>query len=223
MILVLYSFLSGLQDEDTLFSQLLTQIPVRMQEQVFRYKKKEDRYRYLIGKILLQKGFDRLGMGPGHSLEHIQYTAYSRPFLPNSPLDFNVSHSGSCVVCAMSDSCRLGIDVERIEPVQVEDFIDQMSHEEWERIRTAKDRLADFYRYWTEKECVIKANGKGLSIPLKECPIIEQKAHVEGTDWFIREIVLTREYICHLATDLREKESEICLVENNFMGYGRPA
>lgn len=83
------------------------------------------------------------------------------------PLNFNVSHSGSHGLIALSVSGRLGVDIEeRIPRRYLNELIQAvMGPEEQTELAalrgTAKLRL--FYRLWTLKEALIKALGTGFS------------------------------------------------------------
>ena len=86
-------------------------------------------------------------------------------------IDFNLSHSGDKVMCAISD-CTVGCDVEAVkENTKVA-----------KRFFTAKEaELAQgnaemFTRIWTLKESFIKATGEGLSRPLDSFEICFEEA-----------------------------------------------
>jgi len=95
-----------------------------------------------------------------------------KPYLKDSPiaLEFNLSHASNMIVCAVTKSYPLGIDVEYTKrksdtyklapryfsPTEVDALL-QFEHlqQPWH-----------FYDYWTLKESYIKACGDGLAIPL---------------------------------------------------------
>lgn len=98
---------------------------------------------------------------------------YGKPVLiNNSKFHFNISHSGEWVVCVVNDS-PVGIDIEKIQLIDysVTDFI--LSEKEYKNFTQISDenKLSYFYYLWTLKESYIKAEGKGLSIPLNEFTI----------------------------------------------------
>jgi len=155
----------------------------------------------LVGKILLQQGLALLQPAGSYTLAQIQFTPYHRPYLPESCIDFNLSHSGNYVICALSDTTRLGIDIEQMKPVNMEHFTDFMTPEEIAAINTAPQPVIAFYKYWTKKESILKANGKGLHIPLNEFSVTDNQATLENQHWHIQEIAVDKEYICHIATD----------------------
>ncbi len=215
MILVLYTFFSEIIEDDLVFEHLLFQLPEKFRSSALKYKKCENRWAFLLGKLLIQKGFAELGVADTYSLSDLEYTMYNKPFIPMAAVDFNIAHSGHCVICAMSTSCRVGIDIEFINPIDIEAYYNVMIDEERINIQqsNANEKLNEFYRYWTAKESVIKADGKGLSIPLKSFLIKDNQVRLDKTRWFIKEIPISENYICNLATDNREEELKISLVK----------
>ena len=78
---------------------------------------------------------------------------------------FNVSHSKGVVALAI-DSSPIGIDIEKIREVN-ESLISHISNEEEKKyIHDEKS----FFEIWTNKEAVVKAQGKGLSSKVKDLP-----------------------------------------------------
>ncbi|HUG34074.1 MAG TPA: 4'-phosphopantetheinyl transferase superfamily protein [Anaerolineales bacterium] len=95
---------------------------------------------------------------------------YGKPSLSDRNLQFNLSHSGTFALLAVSPLHKVGIDVEqaRLE-VEIESlgrrFFSQSEYSEL-MVVPREQRVAAFYRYWTLKEAYIKAQGLGLSLPL---------------------------------------------------------
>jgi 4'-phosphopantetheinyl transferase len=87
-------------------------------------------------------------------------------------LRFNVSHSGGLALLAFSLEREIGVDVE-FKRADV-DFaaLAEMSFSKEERAALLACPLTDranlFYEYWTCKEACIKADGRGLSVPLDQ-------------------------------------------------------
>ena len=95
---------------------------------------------------------------------------YGKPLLRSQPFCFNVTHSGLLMVCAVSRTAPVGIDIEHIREMP-DMFAIANGHfapGECERLRAlpALYRTRGFFECWTRKEAFIKAVGKGLSIPL---------------------------------------------------------
>jgi 4'-phosphopantetheinyl transferase len=100
-------------------------------------------------------------------------TDAGRPFVaPNgkSSIDFNLSHAGDAVVVAVARDQKVGVDVEEIS-VDIDHVslarrffapgeIDQIGAADAEAASTG------FFECWTKKEAIVKAVGRGLSMPL---------------------------------------------------------
>src|SRR5690606_15909818 len=121
------------------------------------------------------------------------------PYFVNGDLKFNISHSGEIVVCAMTTICDIGVDIEKICPIDWTDFVFQMTESEFEIINTSKNSLGAFFNYWTQKEAIIKAHGNGLSIPLKSFEIHNDKATIESDFFFLKELYIAESYKCYIA------------------------
>ena len=89
-----------------------------------------------------------------------------------SPIDFNVSHSGDVALLAFARSRALGVDVERVREGSEHEAIARRFFSEREQSELARlapaERPAGFFRCWTRKEAYIKAQGSGLSLPLRQ-------------------------------------------------------
>lgn len=127
-------------------------------------------------------------LGENFKDEKVKLTEDGKPFLENSNIRFNISHSGALVGCAITKISDIGIDIEKTDPVQIENFRYQMTAAEWTSINKSDDPLLHFYKYWTQKEAVIKAGGTEAlflyDIPLQEhyCCSIALKQHISYSD-----------------------------------------
>jgi len=215
VILILYSLFSD--NGKKIPPELFAGIPEKARRQILKYRNIEDQKACLTGKLLLQKGISYLGVHGSYDLDTISYTHYNKPYFSNGQLHFNISHSHNCVVCAISLNCPLGIDVEHIRPIEIQDFTGYMAPAELALINGSPTPVAAFYRYWTQKECVIKADGKGLGIPLKDFLITDGETEINNTKWFVKEIHLAHGYICNLATDATGKELTLQITEEKIL------
>ncbi len=166
------------------------QLPKDIQQKISGFKRWQDQHAALFSKLLLQHALEQAGYN-SDCLNQLKYELYNRPFIDNK-IDFNISHAGEYVVCAISDQGRLGIDVELIKAINISDFNQYME--------TEPLSYKEFYEIWTIKESVIKADGRGLSIPLLDIKIDTNKASLYDKQWFISKIDLDINYVCHLVT-----------------------
>lgn len=149
------------------FCYLLKCVSERKRERIQRFYRFEDIQRTLLGDILVRYSVcKRLAI---RNKELVFGTGkYEKPFLlyPNR-IHFNISHSEDCVVCAIDDE-PLGIDIEIEKPIDLKIAEQFFSKDEYIAIQSQPQeaRQKYFYLLWTLKESYIKAEGKGLSIPL---------------------------------------------------------
>ena len=98
---------------------------------------------------------------------------YGKPSLsgvPSAP-QFNVSHSGDCVLIGVSlGPC--GVDVERSRTRLSEHSIAERFFCPRE-VKWLRRTQNGFLRLWTMKEAVIKAVGRGLSVPLSDVDVTD--------------------------------------------------
>ena len=102
------------------------------------------------------------------------YNQYGKPSLApefsSTLLNFNLSHSGSMALFAITRNMEIGVDVERVHSdFEYEEIAKRFfSVNEVAALRTipTEKKLEAFYNCWTRKEAYVKAHGKGLSLPL---------------------------------------------------------
>lgn len=188
------------------FADYLNAFPFEIQKKILRFRKWQDAHASLFGKLLLKKGLQDLHKDA--NLFAMKYTGYGRPYFENG-IDFNISHSGNHIVCAFADRGSIGIDIEEVKPIAVEDFKGIFIEEEWLNILVADDPSRTFFRYWTAKESIVKALGIGLNAPLKQVHIREETASLGGSIWYCKNISLFENYMLHIAFD--QKPDNICL------------
>lgn len=196
MVKVFYTISNNVSE--TKWLTMLGLLPSAMKQKALSYRKRHDQLNSVIGKLLLVQGLREMNLS--YSLECLNYTSSQRPYI-NSRLDFNISHSLHCVICAISCDCKVGVDVERIGSVRIEDFENQWTKKEWDYLIHSKDQLKEFYDYWTRKEAIVKADGNGLSIALNTFDVTSNNVTVSGAEWFLDEIKIGYGYVAYLASN----------------------
>lgn len=211
MVNIFYTqFTRKLSDES--FIQLLLQLTPAMQNQVARYRHWQDAYRNVLGKTLLVTALKSVGAA-SYSLFDLKFTGLQKPYFEGGP-HFNISHSGEFVVCAISQSTTLGIDVEEVKAIPVDDFTGLFSANELADIYHVENEYLPFYKLWTQKEACLKAIGIGLNVPLNKVSVYDSSIVHNGSTWFLSEIELSAGYVCHLCTDV--ENPPIKVKEVNF-------
>jgi 4'-phosphopantetheinyl transferase len=130
-------------------------------------------------------------------LDSVLYSSTGRPYF-NETIDFSISHSANISVCAVSSGSKIGIDVELITDLDINDYRSVFTEKEWSEIINAVDPLVTFYRYWTMKECILKADGAGIS-EVASLEITNKQIRFKDNEWQVEEIFLEKNYVCHIA------------------------
>lgn len=199
------------------FERLLDFVSEEKKERITRFHRFEDAQRSLIGDVLARYTISkRLGIRNKDLV--LGANEYGKPVLiAPSDIHFNISHSGSWVVCAIDDN-PVGIDVEVMKPIDFKIAERFFSRDEYESLMNQPDemRLKYFYIIWTLKESYIKAEGKGLSIPLNSFSIkIENQTEniffESGLgNFFFRKFFLDKNTVCALCSMNNDKIGSCC-------------
>jgi 4'-phosphopantetheinyl transferase len=138
-----------------------------------RFRFLRDRNRYIV-----QHGVLRLLLagytGCGLRQVDLQTGANGKPYLVKTKgmdvMYFNASRSDAFVAFAFSQIGSIGVDIEKIRdiPDMLEIVEKHFTTSEKHEIFSCSDSLRSilFYKFWTRKEAVLKAQGDGLLRPL---------------------------------------------------------
>jgi 4'-phosphopantetheinyl transferase len=139
------------------------------------YRLELDQRRFLTGRVLAKTlAAERLGV----PVETVVFDAtcedcgkpHGRPRVPGADLVLSISHSGDLIGVAATAGVPVGLDVESASRRADAGLIEYaLSPAEREAVAglPETERSAAFFVYWTRKEAVMKATGKGLKIPLQ--------------------------------------------------------
>jgi 4'-phosphopantetheinyl transferase len=182
-----------------LWDKYIKSLPEDMIIRNSRYRRWQDRHSHLLGILLLLEGFKKYDIS-FEMLGYLKYNEFNRPYL-NGNIDFNISHSGKFVICSIGENVRLGIDIEECRDINFSEFEKVMTNEQWEIINGSSNPLKTFFKFWTSKESVIKAVGQGLSIPLLDINVVNDKVYYDNHTWYLNEINLNDNYCACLASN----------------------
>ncbi len=178
-------------------------------------------------EFIAARGLLRLLLGENASGVDLDEGANGKPFLRGGGnYEFNVSHSHGLILVALSKAGPIGVDVEFIDAAfgASEDLI-EIARENFdpaqvarvERAASDRERLLEFYRGWTRKEAVAKADGRGIaeSLHLRFDPVETPetisagqgyRASLEGnkgeqpSEFFVQALAAGEPYAAALAT-----------------------
>ena len=93
--------------------------------------------------------------------------AQGKPFFPGAPDHcFSLSHSGSLALCVL-DNRPVGADIERLRPHSPRLPQRIFSPEQLEWFQRQEDPQRALCQLWTLKECRVKYEGTGLTVPIR--------------------------------------------------------
>ena len=164
---------------------LRKQLPANLVSRNQKFRNTEDQQRNLLGLILLRY-ICKQHLDLNLDFSELRTTRYRRPYLLNSKIDFNISHAGDYVICAVSPDSRIGIDIEQQVEVNFDEYDNTMNEQQWDEIQSSPQPFSKFFRNWCIKESVIKADGRGLSIPLTSINIEQDQVSYADKKWHIK-------------------------------------
>ena len=179
-----------------LYRDLLTP---RFQLRMLSFKDKRRAQLYLLGKLLLLTCIRDLGLRL--DLHDIDFGKYNKPYF-HHPLSFNISYADAYVVCAASTDYKVGIDIETIHPVNLQEVISFFTLAEKEKIFASPLPQVQFFNIWTRKEAVLKAAGTGIAaVELSLFDVCAETVFYDGTVYYLKELTILPGHSIHLATD----------------------
>lgn len=196
-------------------------------KRIDRYRFDKDKVRCLIAEMLLRYAL-YMQYGIDSSKISFRYKENGKPFLTDSNIRFNLSHSGEWVVCALGNS-EIGIDVEEIKAIDFRSVYQRFSGSEIQLLDNIKtERQSDpFYRMWTLKESYVKYNGLGLRCPFESFSInfdenekssLMKNGNYDNTISLISSKVDENHWYA-VCTEISEKISEIKIVTVSDLIY----
>ena len=204
------------------------QVPLRVSDEtVTRYTQclsedevsRADRFRFTADrrKFVVARGTLRhlLGARLGCAAGAIAfcYSRYGKPEMSASSSSdchchFNLSHSGEMALCALSGARIVGIDIEKIKPIQrLENMLERCLVAREKAIvksHAMEQQPLAFLQHWTCKEAYLKAIGLGLSQSMTTIEVdldSPQFVHVPdgcAASWQLHKIAVPEAYVAAL-------------------------
>lgn len=155
--------------DECIFKDVLSNLDDDKKKRITKAYFIDDKFRLMLAEVLIRLIIiKKLGLQNNSII--FKRGQNGKPYLENNlNFNFNISHSGHWVICAISD-IAIGIDIEEIQSIEFKDIAHRFfSQKETSFILNSDEavRLKNFYRIWTLKESYIKADGRGLALPLK--------------------------------------------------------
>lgn len=145
------------------YSNTLTPDEIERAKKYYHYK---DRVRFLQDRKNLKEILAQyLGINPFDV--RINYLENGKPYIENTKLEYNTSHSNNLSVYAITPELRIGIDIEKIREFKYKNQVIEhfFTKKETQKLKSKNgpDHTRDFFSIWTEKEAKAKVFGHGLS------------------------------------------------------------
>lgn len=182
------------------------------QQRAERFKYAKHKNRFIVSRGILREILaDFLNENP----EKIQFYTGKRgkPYLKNTTLEFNLSHSAERAVYAIRDAVPIGIDIEytqkNIEMLKLaKRFFAEVEYNNLLTLESREQRNL-FFNYWTAKEAYIKTVGGGLFSALHDFIVVfddkNDSAHIKFKEkntppCYLKLITIENDYQIAVAT-----------------------
>ncbi|MDE6791170.1 MAG: 4'-phosphopantetheinyl transferase superfamily protein [Clostridia bacterium] len=190
-MLKLFAIKNSCFDDGERYEKYLALADGARREKIKKLSVREKRNQSLAAGVIVLLALQRLGYDGGVQIENGEH---GKPRLVQPEgLSFNISHSGEWTVAAFSD-CEVGVDIEKIKPVDTRLADRYFAAEEREALAQSDGAQDLFFRFWTVKESYLKALGTGLSRPLNSFTVRLSESGVSIDDplvskkWYAVEI-----------------------------------
>lgn len=166
-LLKIYKSKVNLDISDGCIQYLFQSVPNESKERFYRFHSLKNSLHTLYGEVIVRYIVTKQYSIKNECLE-IKKSIHGKPYIPNVPVHFNISHSEDWVVCAISNQ-NVGIDIECIKDINTNIALHFFSREENDFLHNNEGtkKLDSFYDIWTLKESYIKWTGLGLKMPLQ--------------------------------------------------------
>lgn len=202
-----------------IFDVFLKQMPIIFQEEILKYKFWQSAETSLLGKIILKFGFQQLNLP--FTLDDIKVDAKDRPFLNNefdlslaavshkvdtaTHFDFNISHSGNYIICAIVKNAKVGIDIEKHRELKSNIANRYFDKDECNEINASKNPSKTFFDLWSLKESAIKCDGRGVEVLSKTYkqyePLHTNTIICDNNLYHYKILVIEDSYSCHVCSN----------------------
>lgn len=223
-----YIFKLPLKNLEAHIPELVSFLSTKEQARVKRYRREEDSNRFLICRAVLKLLLSQLIKKPIAEIV-IEKNANQKPYLAATDFKFNVAHTSTYGLIAISKSA-VGIDVEFIdESYDYQSVLNRVVEgADLNEIQESSTPIATFFKFWTRKEAIVKVSGVGIDdtlihIPVKngEHTIDTSKVPALKKDLIVKTFMVSNNHIGSIAfinnEDRRMTCSEFVINDLNFI------
>lgn len=147
-------------DEDYL--KIYQKINLQKKEKIDKLKKTADKKRALLGEYCLIKLLKKY-YNIDYKKTNFYTNEYGKPYIQDSNIFFNISHSNDYVIVAISNK-EIGIDIEKIRDTNINTINQFATLKEKEYILSDSNNcFSRLFEIYTLKESYIKMKGKNMN------------------------------------------------------------
>ena len=192
-----------------IFQKKLEEVDSLRKERIGSIKNRDDRLRSLGAGILINFIKKQYQINC-----ELKIDRRGKPYFENADMYFNISHSGSYVVAAVSEK-EIGIDIQKVVPDKHREAEKNFLPKECDYINAPADSREQWQRFcevWTIKEAYLKNIGMGLRTPLNsfEIDFSGETPKISGKDNFrIVQFLLDKNYVASICADRSDGSTKI--------------
>lgn len=181
-------------------------ITVENNNRLDKFRFRADMLRTLFGELLTRYAVSEI-LDIDTDKITIKRDKFNKPYFPDLPLHFNISHSEDYVICALSSN-KIGIDIEKITDIDIKIAENFFSENEYNFLSglNQSDRKQKFFEFWTIKESYVKFTGKGMYIPFDSFNVNLHDGFPEisdKTNIYFRQYEIS-DYKCTACSDVKD-------------------
>ena len=205
-----------LDDDKAFDGELASDLSDEETRRAARFKFARDRDCYIRAHAVLRRLLGRyLGVAPSN-VRIVQSSTGKPGLVDDSALTFNLSHTRIFALFGFSRQGLIGVDVEHVRSsVDILSLAKRFFTTSESMLianADARDRLRYFFTAWVRKEAVVKAVGRGLSIPLSAVDVAPgdpatlrtaRLAEEPPSEWQVIDLPAPAEHFAAVATDIR--------------------
>lgn len=189
---------------DTFYSQLKSVLSLEEQKRAAAFLQEKERILFISSRGVLRFLLGQYLERAPHELL-FSYGAHGKPFIAESSISFNVSHTGSYILLLFAKRHAVGVDIEQIKTGLPFDRIMNRYFSEQERLAIKAfpqdEQLKAFFQLWTRKEAYLKALGTGLSHPIPSTDLssslfsFKKPLRIDNSNFYCIDIPLFTNYV----------------------------
>lgn len=115
---------------------------------------------------------------------------HGKPYFENTDIKFSISHSGDYVCVAVARGIEIGVDIQKFQ--ENRDRLAKRFYAEGELKKleglNEEEKRQEFFRIWTRKEALLKADGCGITVDLRSFDVTGEKVYFNGKTYVLHSL-----------------------------------